>query len=478
MGHRRWLLYFTICLVATTTYRIGDVAFVVRKDDGEGLVTSKLRERQQQRKLHTTPDASNNNMGGTTNPSSKETNEESSFVTTEKKQKEDDTIGSVPPPVSFSRTKKQDDDANAGSALHVPPPRPESPIPPEANPNVVIEAYSYAKPDRFGSSLLDQLGADAYAFAHNWTYVGACRTPAVIAEAIRKHGNKVPWLRDIEKKKLLARFGFTEWKPYGLDCPLDLHNMTNTNATTTGTPQLVPQASPVLVPEELYRNDPFLHFSPAYIRHLHQRLELHAQPRVSSSSSSSEVLQIAVHMRRGDIRPCGPNWSLTYRYLTNSYYQRMVDTILLEQPASSSYNVTVYTEPVRADTLESYDEFRDRGYHVVVGGDEFDVWQDMIHADALVMSQSFFSGLPGMLNARGKVYAPPPPKLGTNIHIMTPLSFWIQPSAELVDFADEELGRLQDLHCPGKRGRYFIKDGLEDKIPDKVLEAMAAAEEK
>lgn len=308
-----------------------------------------------------------------------------------------------------------------------PLPTTPSPLPPppqqqREEPKQDIIAYSYSKGDRFGSSVLDMLGADALCFAMNYTYVGACRTPDLLEFHYEKQGKEITIERDVEKDVVLAKLGLSQWEHYGVSCP-------NPNTTE----------NVVLLDEGTYRSNPFRLFTEEYLHHLRNKLVF------TTAENSSNIFRIAVHLRRGDVNICSPGgWPFRYRYIPNAYYLTLLDQII-EGLGNSTvpYQVTIFTEPEEPDATEPFQPFLDRGYTIQTGGDEVEVWQAMIHADVFVMSQSFFSGLPAILNAHGRVYFPPKPLTRPKVHAMSPLPGWIEPTPELTKLTHDEIKRLE-----------------------------------
>jgi len=87
-----------------------------------------------------------------------------------------------------------------------------------------------------------------------------------------------------------------------------------------------------------------------------------------------------------------------YRYLPNQYYLRLIDRY---NPKNDS-DVFVYSE---LDSFETFDEFRERGYHVVLDGPLVEVWQGIMTSDVVILSRSAFSLIPAYLT-KGTVVFP------------------------------------------------------------------------
>jgi hypothetical protein len=127
-------------------------------------------------------------------------------------------------------------------------------------------------------------------------------------------------------------------------------------------------------------------FTPDYLKYLR-----------SQTVYAESDIDIAVHIRRGDISPC--NWKewVAWRYLPNSYY---LD--LIKQYAKPDSKVVIYSQSY---SFESLDIFKDLGYELRINGEMGDVWEGIVNANIVIMSKSAFSYLPAMFN-RGKVLFP------------------------------------------------------------------------
>lgn len=299
-----------------------------------------------------------------------------------------------------------------------------------------ILAYSRARNDRFGSSLVQMLLGDAYAFAHNWTYVGACRTndPGEVARS-----------KDPKKDELLARMGLTHWEPHGIPCPPQ-------NSSTGG--------FEMITPIHHHQNDIARWITEDYLQLLHRKMNLTEQQQTRHVFSNEFV--VAVHIRRGDIDPCFGRAAgkQKLRYLPNYYYLATIDRIVRQSLAEGEtrpMRVEIFVEEAWNETTatESMAPFYDRGYQIYAGGDEFDVWQSMIQSDAFVMSNSFFSSLPALLKTRGDVYFPVPPDLEMKESMK--MAVWKSPTAVVKNRTMIEREKLFQ-QCPfdrneGRKGR-------------------------
>ena len=111
------------------------------------------------------------------------------------------------------------------------------------------------------------------------------------------------------------------------------------------------------------------------------------------------LLQVAVHVRRGDVKPC------MRRYLSNSYYLKVLEQHLPQycgDDVLQHCNVTIYTQ---SETVESLEPFVERGYSLDLDSPLQDVWREFIQADIFLQSESAFSFVPGLLNNNVNIYS-------------------------------------------------------------------------
>jgi hypothetical protein len=222
--------------------------------------------------------------------------------------------------------------------------------------------------------------AHAYAYAHNLTYAGACGNDhdASINETL--HLIKSVGLQDI------LRF----------QCP-DTY-----------------LADPI-VDRQLYFKEKETLWSPAYLELLRDMIDY-----------PTKRYNVAVHVRRGDISPCG---KYSNRYLPNSHY---LDILQLYIPNESS--VAVFSE---SSSLESFDDFLLRNYSVMLDTALADVWQSILTADYIILSKSSFSFFPAMLNRRAKnvFYTP---------FLHPSLPGWTVVDTSIIDRSRSRVQKLRD----------------------------------
>jgi hypothetical protein len=110
---------------------------------------------------------------------------------------------------------------------------------------------------------------------------------------------------------------------------------------------------------------------------------------------SKKRFTIAVHIRRGDVSPCGEHYG---RYLPNSYYQALINRYM-----RPNAEIHIYSESV---TFEHFVWFRLRGYKLHLSTHIHTALQGLIDSDVLILSVSAFSYLAALLTRAKVVYTP------------------------------------------------------------------------
>lgn len=240
--------------------------------------------------------------------------------------------------------------------------------------------------DRSGAAILDMLKAQAYSYQQGVAFGGACGdTP-----------------HQATNERMIQTAGLDSILKY--NCP-------PTNATDVG----------VGVRHEMITRDHFFHipspelFTDDWLEYIHTQVQPHSKRFIrssnttttttSSNTNNNDNYTIAVHVRRGDVDPCG-HWS--FRYLPNSHYLAMIDHYKRQASQNGHNNnvqCQVFSEP--QSLLESFDEFTQRGCQVILGGDPTQAWTSMMQANVVILSLSSFSYIPALLNPNAVVaYTP------------------------------------------------------------------------
>jgi hypothetical protein len=237
-----------------------------------------------------------------------------------------------------------------------------SPILPNPQRTTSTRIFSNTRFDRSGSAIQDMLMAHAYAFREGATYGGACGPSDHLSQS---------------QHLIDDALGLTLVLPFA--CPSE--------------------STDILVDRtKYYTSEDIRIWTPEWIHYIQQ------QPQVLRVNNHSSVavpadhpLTIVAHIRRGDLNPCC--WE--GRYLPNSHYLTLIERYLQlhgqEEEKTNHINVIIFSE---SQSFESFDDFRNKGYQVVLDGEPADAWKTMMRADVLILSKSSFSLVPAVLSAK------------------------------------------------------------------------------
>jgi hypothetical protein len=239
--------------------------------------------------------------------------------------------------------------------------------------------YNPARTDRSGAFILDMLFAHAYGYHHNAVYGGVCT----------ENWNQ-------SSKKLKGRKETHERLIHAVGLEGILHIACPPSNLTKGDDH-------VMLRDNVHRTKDTAAWTSDYLDFL--RASVNYPPK-------QHDFTIAVHIRRGDINPCWPPplpwWAIfsrsKNRYLPNSHFMELIDRYIETSHHSSPPHVVIYSES--RSFFESFDEFRERGFEVVLDGDVTDAWKAMVSSDVLIMSKSDFSYVPAALAKGIVVYSP------------------------------------------------------------------------
>ena len=235
---------------------------------------------------------------------------------------------------------------------------PQSVLQTEESPNPL---YSVARYDRAGSFFHDMIMAYSYAFRHNRTYGGACpsKKSATFLENPNLYNQRLQF-----HQYLIDTLNLSD--TFRIACPAQRSNQT------------------VVQRKEYYHPSEAL-LPSAILQELYSKL-----PDRQTKTPSDTVLQVAVHIRRGDVTPC----AYPDRYLPNVYYKRLIQDLFEENA-----NVTIYSE---SSSFEGWQELEKS--NLVLDSPVENVWQALMNADIVVTSKSSFSVVPALMNPSAKVY--------------------------------------------------------------------------
>lgn len=243
----------------------------------------------------------------------------------------------------------------------------------DANRNITY--YSRSRRDRSGSTLHDMLLAHAYAFVHGANYGGAC-LPRMIAHW---KGDAVRLLQALHLDPLL---------PFVLDCSGGKEEKGGSSRVVSWKVYRPPDAS-------LFTNE--------WRERMRQWQESHRPP--PSSNSSGKVLDIVLHMRRGDVEPC----RRPMRYLPNAHYLKVLESYVPRTNQTNAtpqrpYHITIFSQ---SDSYEGFGDFVEaygaENVQLRLDTSLEEVWKGIIQADVFIMSQSSFSYVPALLNFDGTI---------------------------------------------------------------------------
>jgi len=114
----------------------------------------------------------------------------------------------------------------------------------------------------------------------------------------------------------------------------------------------------------------------------------------------SQTLRIAMHVRRGDVAPDGPNARrFTCTDIVNRTYEHLIAVLdRLGRP----YHVTLYSQGDPAQ----FQDLQDRGVAVANDLDPFHTFEQLVLADVLITAKSSFSYLAALLSQGNVLYEP------------------------------------------------------------------------
>ena len=173
-------------------------------------------------------------------------------------------------------------------------------------------------------------------------------------------------------------------------------------------------------------------------------------PYEQHDTSHHKKLQIAVHVRRGDLTPCHQTPINARRYMPNSYFLQILDDYLPQYCGSKEdfhfkCDVVIHSE---SKALEPLNVFAERGYKLELDGELEDVWKSFINADLLVAADSAFSYVPAVLN-RNVVLFPPSEDKDYNA-----LPGWTILSEDYVTNSHADWQKLRDDGCQFRHGQF------------------------
>jgi hypothetical protein len=170
-----------------------------------------------------------------------------------------------------------------------------------------------------------------------------------------------------------------------------------------------------------------------------------------------QTQQILVHIRRGDVTPCMPDYQ---RYLSNAHYRNLLDKYTTKDDDTIFYNITIYSE---SESFEPWTNFTctnqahrtNLACHLVLDGDITNVWRDLLgYGTKYDMTSS--STLPRLLVTSISTFSLVPALLvdptTTTVIYMTcghkPLPHWQEQEWNMTVEANRQALELRQAHCP------------------------------
>ncbi len=115
---------------------------------------------------------------------------------------------------------------------------------------------------------------------------------------------------------------------------------------------------------------------------------------------SKDNYNIAIHVRRGDIMIDPNNPNLTMRYLSNDYFEKVLNQVLAHVKTEKPIHIYFFSQ----GKPEDYPEFAHyKNLHWCMAMGAKDSFLHMVYADLLITSKSSFSYKPALLNNGIKV---------------------------------------------------------------------------
>jgi hypothetical protein len=314
------------------------------------------------------------------------------------------------PSTEASKTKNESGTVSAGTQ--------------EETPKNITIMYTIARKDRSGAFIKDMICAHVYALRKNYTYAGACN---------HKPQKRPIRLYQLSALNLLKFIGLEYELPFygpSVVCPsaLVLDGISNTT---------------ILVRQEAYDGP-----DRACSRGLEAWRHQMANTLASSAAYKEQPKKggAVLHIRRGDISPCSSMPWVSQRYLSNRYYQQLIDDYIPPNMTVTIYSETSSFEPWDSWTMPAENVTTNRTFEIRLDTPLNQVWQHIMTADIYILSRdSAFSYVPAILNMNASQV------IFTPSTYFRPLPAWTVVPNETLEMARQDLERIQSQHCPTKR---------------------------
>jgi hypothetical protein len=219
-------------------------------------------------------------------------------------------------------------------------------------------------------------------------------------------------------RRLIEELGMSSELPI-LDTPCSCINGTTINRDISKNRSVNIQ----LLPSKLYREKDTRIFTYPWIKHIRTR----SRPPPTSSRHNKSTNRLVVHVRRGDVVPCGQDHGVTRRYLPNSHYRKLIELYREGQDQP----VWIVSE---RRSWEPWSDFSG-SYQMALDISIQEAWRIMVHCRVLIMSKSSFSFVPAIFSqAKTIVYTK---------FWHRPLPHWTQVDAKVMNESNVELERIR-----------------------------------
>ncbi|MGY6648834.1 hypothetical protein [Wenyingzhuangia sp. IMCC45574] len=113
-----------------------------------------------------------------------------------------------------------------------------------------------------------------------------------------------------------------------------------------------------------------------------------------------KCINIAIHVRRGDILNDPSNPNLQMRYISNGYFEKVLDEVLKKYTVGKKYAIFFFSQGKPEDYKE-FNKYKELNWCLDYGAQES--FLHMAYADILITSKSSFSYKPALLNKGVKI---------------------------------------------------------------------------
>eukprot|EP00977_Amphora_coffeiformis_P005427 scaffold1151_cov152-Amphora_coffeaeformis.AAC.3 len=331
--------------------------------------------------LATLPNNTNSSVSQSTGPSSGKKNDtitENSNITSALNIRTT-TIDDTNLPTNTSTTHQQRQQNQPNNVTDIAIPKATAPFPPVLE---YVYYYSKERTDRMGMVFSDMLHAHSYVHKLNLDN----RNKDMPQEAVYAGACGVQVDRNAMFQKVIDSVGLQDILRFACPPKNNTHDKNNTSSEAND------QHKHIMLNDEqraVLRRPDWL----ARVRSLHARRFNGTTSTASTSTTAKKTTEVAnkntedgsvfrvvVHIRRGDVTPCN-EWK--HRYLSNAHYLRVLDEFVHNNKDINEKRakVFIYSE---SESFESFRQFTDRNYTLMLDTDLTEAWKSIITADLFV----------------------------------------------------------------------------------------------